>query len=63
MKLTNQQAYEEANKFDDNMNKALEINPITEDTAKFWLCYCRTIRSTCEIVEAHALDVVKKFRV
>jgi len=48
--------YEKAKEFDKRMGILLENNPITEENAKEWWKFARTIKSSMEIIERDVIE-------
>jgi hypothetical protein len=50
--------YEEAEKIDLQINELLDREPMTEENALEWLKLARTIKTTCEVLQEVAIDIV-----
>jgi len=43
--------YEEAQKFEESITKLMKKYPIDDKTAKGWLQFSRTLKTTCQLIE------------
>ena len=50
--------YKEASTIDNEINKLLKENPLSEENALEWMRFTRTVRSTLEIIEECAKNKI-----